>query len=43
MVNWILEELENDIFLVLGFWLLGFSKIFFFFCFFPMKITLAFI
>ena len=26
MVNWILVELENDIFLVFGFWLLGFSK-----------------
>ena len=26
MVYWILVELENDIFLVFGFWLLGFSK-----------------
>ena len=35
MVNWILVELENDIF---GFWLLGFSIFFI-----PMKISLPFI
>ena len=33
MVNWILVELENDIFLVFGFWLLGFSKKIFFLLF----------
>ena len=33
MVYWILVELENDIFLVFGFWLLGFSKKIFFLLF----------
>ena len=38
MANWILVELENDIFLVIGFFKKNIC-----FCFFPMKISLAFI
>ena len=41
MVYWILVELENDIFLVFGFWLLGFSKKIFFLLF-PNRNNLGF-